>query len=383
MHTALLAALAGSRGTSRDLAGRLIASFVDHRWYILLVLLYAAATVLVGETAGASQRVSVSLYNTVLFENSVWFFVLFLLIGRPLYVLARHRPQRPTRFIIADWRANYLRLDRLLVAAPVVLVTPTLMSSYTSLKLLIPVLHPYSWDAAFAEWDRLLHFGTDPWRLLQPVLGYPFVTMAVNVIYNLWMLIIFVVIFWQAFTLADPQRRMQFFVAFALCWSLLGSAMATWLSSAGPCYFPNVTGQEGAFVPLMDYLRAADERYPIWALDTQEMLWANYEAGGLTLGSGISAMPSMHVSMALLCAFAGWRSGRVLRVLLAAFVVLIVVGSVHLAWHYAIDAYVALAATWLIWWASGCFLRSSAARFGQPAGASRVLSSTARAAWRP
>lgn len=117
-----------------------------------------------------------------------------------------------------------------------------------------------------------------------------------------------------------------------------------------------MTGAPDPFVPLMDYLRAANEQYPLRAIQLQELLWRAYEdpeAAGL----GISAMPSMHVSIAVLMALLGFSIRRWLGWAYTIFALAIVVGSVHLGWHYAIDAYVAAVATVGIWWLSGKVVR--------------------------
>ena len=64
----------------------------------------------------------------------------------------------------------------------------------------------------------------------------------------------------------------------------------------------------------------------------------------------------MHVSMAFLFALVGWRASRILGIGFTVFMVLIMIGSVHLGWHYAIDGYAAIVGTWLIWWAVGWLL---------------------------
>jgi hypothetical protein len=60
--------------------------------------------------------------------------------------------------------------------------------AFTEMKSVIPLLNPYSWDLTFVELDRLLHFGQDPWVLLQPLFGSAAPTLVLNFVYNLWVL---------------------------------------------------------------------------------------------------------------------------------------------------------------------------------------------------
>lgn len=106
----------------------------------------------------------------------------------------------------------------------------------------------------------------------------------------------------------------------------------------------------------MAYLHAANSTAEIWALGTQEKLWTYFVEGSVGLGGGISAMPSMHVSMAFLFVLLGWRVHRLIGVLALLYCIAIQIGAVHLGWHYAIDGYVSMAATGAIWWLMGRLL---------------------------
>ncbi len=64
-------------------------------------------------------------------------------------------------------------------------------------------------------------------------------------------------------------------------------------------------------------------------------------------------MPSMHVASSFLFVLLSWRVSKPLGWLLTGFLILILIGSVHLGWHYAVDGYLALALTWPIWRLSG------------------------------
>lgn len=90
---------------------------------------------------------------------------------------------------------------------------------------------------------------------------------------------------------------------------------------------------------------------PLWFLKTQQMLWDGYT--GKIAALGISAMPSMHNASAVLFALAFWPVSRTVGLLFAAYAVVILIGSVHLGWHYAVDGYAAVAITLAAWWIAG------------------------------
>ena len=81
------------------------------------------------------------------------------------------------------WRlvgTEFFARERLLLALPILAIWPVLARAFSLVKALIPALHPYSLDPFFHQLDRMLHFGYDPWTLLQPILGYPVVTWAID-----------------------------------------------------------------------------------------------------------------------------------------------------------------------------------------------------------
>jgi hypothetical protein len=108
----------------------------------------------------------------------------------------------------------------------------------------------------------------------------------------------------------------------------------------------------------MVYLRAANEQFPVLTLHVQDLLLQWYHQGERGLGSGITAMPSMHVAMAQLTWLGMRRVSRAAGWWFFAFFVVIWIGSVHLAYHYAVDGLVSVIATTAIWWASGALLRA-------------------------
>jgi hypothetical protein len=82
----------------------------------------------------------------------------------------------------------------------------------------------------------------------------------------------------------------------------------------------------------------------------QAYLWRSHASGELhVIGGGISAMPSMHLTLVTLAAIPLWRLGKHWRFVAAAIVTITVVASVHLGWHYAIDGYAGVICALALW----------------------------------
>lgn len=286
--------------------------------------------------------------------------LLFSLCGYTLHVMIFTRPAQLVRYLGTSLRALLTR-ERLLFAAPVLLMLPVFSSSFTVLKAAVPLVQPYAWDARIAAADAWLHGGVQPWELLQPLLGHPLLTALVSLNYHLWFFIMLGTVYWLAFDLERRQLRMQFFLSFVLSWILLGNVMAMLFSSVGPCYYRHLVAGADPFAGLMHYLQSANAQYPLLVLDVQNSLWHSYSTHSGSNALSISAMPSMHVASSVLLALLGWRLNRAAGIALTAFALLIQLGSVHLGWHYAIDGYVGALGAWAIWTFCGKLLQRSAA----------------------
>lgn len=275
-----------------------------------------------------------------------------LLVPHAAWQMWRERPDSPLRFLQARYLAASPYRTHLLGGLPILAVQISLLPFFSAMKSTIPVFHAYNWDAALIAADRALFLGHDPWRLLQPVLGFPLVTAALALCYHLWLLLNYMGCAYLLFARIDDRIRRRFFLCFTLSWSLIGGVLATLFASYGPCFLEPLGGN-AHFADQMAYLRAADAQIPVMTLPVQDMLLAKFHEQANGLGSGISAMPSMHIAIAFLFYLAIRDVSKRLGRFFFGFFVVIWVASVHLAYHYAVDGLVSVVVVSLLWRLSG------------------------------
>jgi hypothetical protein len=265
-------------------------------------------------------------------------------------VLRRKQPAFPLQ-LVRDRYFSSRAQGFVLAGLPVLAVLILFLPFYSKMKSMIPLLNEYDWDTVFIAWDRRL-LGQDAWRLLQPVLGYPIVTSLISMFYQVWLLLLYPGCLLMCFHPAAAAVRQRFFLVYLASWGVIGVGLATTFASVGPCFLEPLTGNP-TFAPQIEYLRTANREFPVLSLPVQELLliWFSSDARGL--GSGITAMPSMHVAVAFLYVLAGWQISRRLGIALLCFCLVILLGSVHLAYHYLVDGLVSIAVVTGLWWLAG------------------------------
>ncbi len=280
--------------------------------------------------------------------------LLALTLFRLYHLVTKVKPERPLSELFKILKSDVSDTRRYVIGLPMFLAIFAFMCVFGHLKANLPVVNPFTWDEAFMELDRWMHFGQHPWQLLQPVIGHPIITFIISKCYVVWLILTWMVWMWLAFDTRLSHLRTRFFASFMLTWMLGGGVLAFMLSSAGPVFYSNLGLSPDPYVGLMSYLRSVHEVYTVDALPMQEMLWAAY-TGENALVAGISAMPSMHNATALLFVLAVWPVNRKLGIAFALYAFVIFIGSIHLGWHYAVDAYLAYAVTLICWWLGGRF----------------------------
>ena len=273
----------------------------------------------------------------------------------PVYVMGLVRPRRLVSYLINGYRWHLFSKERLLFSYPVLIIIPLDKSIYSSFKTEIPNLNSFWLDDQLHKLDRAIFLGNDPWRALQQIFSDPDITRAIDFLYHpLWISLLSIVILFHALGRHSLEVRLRFFLSYVIVWAVLGNALATFLSSAGPCYFTQVTGQTSPYADLMGYLYSIKEDGLVLnAVRIQERLWNGHVNTILGYGGGISAMPSLHIATTTLFALSMRNTYPILEKLLYCYTFIIWVGSVHLGWHYVSDGLVSGLCVIIIWYYSG------------------------------
>lgn len=300
---------------------------------LIIVLIEYACALVMGASVGFAYSIPFGQFALLGFGIGFPCVVVTMLALLARYALEGEA--RPSRRLLA----LAPRLGGFFVGA--MLVTAQ-MAVLMWLKIMLPLVVPFWADGLLADVDHLL-FRTEPWLLSHALFGWA--SPVIDRAYVTWMPIKLVAL---AFVFAAPEdsRKVRAVLAYFVTVSVvaLGEYL---LSSAGPVFF-HAFGFGDRFAPM-----------PIepWVERARDYLWSDYLKSGGNIGGGISAMPSLHVAIALWIALViktympkaspiGW-----------AYFVLIFVGSVHLGWHYAMDSIVAVAIALLAWRADAWLVR--------------------------
>ena len=201
----------------------------------------------------------------------------------------------------------------------------------------------FVWDRTFADWDRWLHFGKLPHEWLEHVIAAPGALRLFDWLYFAWGLIMagtLSAVLWAA----PVERCRQYVLTFLGTWILIGSVLAPLLGSVGPVFYSQLVTDPDPYSRLLSGIQGTQ------SAEVQALLWRATNMPGFIPATGISAMPSVHIAQATLIALLAWTSRCwAFRALGILFAVGMQIATVVLAWHYAIDGYVAAVLTWGMW----------------------------------
>lgn len=332
---------------------------VEGRWVVAVFILAAGLSVvaaIVGSAVGVPTGQIYAGYftQTWLLTPPILVIALVGILARALLLRIASPLAECKTFLVARLGAP----DRAIGTLGPILLIPVLMAAFGTLKQVMPLAREFTWDDTFAEWGRLLFFGYRPWQLTHAVFGGPVPTMILDRIYTYWVPLLFFVVLGTTL-FAPVYLRARFFLSFALSWLLIGVVGAFVFSSAGPCFSAMIRASSAPdYAELMARLRAINAGgYSLGAIEWQDYLWKSYSQSKYGFGLGISAMPSMHNAICGLYVLATWRANVALRIGARLSAVTILIGSVHLGWHYLVDGLFAWTAAAAVWWLSGAYLK--------------------------
>lgn len=228
-----------------------------------------------------------------------------------------------------------------------------LMSSFNAFKQLVLIGAGFRIDPELTAIDKALFFGTDPWRVTHALFSEPWMTLLLDRAYHLWFVpMSFGVIVCALLGAKSYRLRTQYLLSYTTIWIGIGSVLAWFMPSAGPCFYNDYVGPQASFAELMRQLDAVRAIYGPDALAShmsQDHLRLAYGNPDLIVGGGISAMPSVHNGLSALFAIAGFSINRKLGWGMSIYAFVIWLASIHLGWHYAVDGIVSIALTIGIW----------------------------------
>jgi len=289
---------------------------------------------------GHMKRALLSISPTILF----CFFVVRLF--RLCFI---ERPDVISTTLLRDMKDVLLDSRRYARMVPMLIISSLAFLAFITLKIFIPEFVPFYGDTLFMEMDKFLHFGKLPTDWVAPLLDLPSVIIGLDYFYKLWYFIMFGLWGWAAWGASDNGWRRQFILAFMLCWVVGGALLATLLSSVGPCFYGLFVEGVNPYAEYMQGLKAIHANDELIAVKTQGILAELHFTNNHDIRIGISAMPSLHNTLAVLFAIVGYKIHKNLGRILTVYAVIVFIGSVVLGWHYAVDGYAGLIIAIAMW----------------------------------
>lgn len=244
------------------------------------------------------------------------------------------------RFLAYRRVLSVRRLSHLLAGMALMMCLMVFQGSFTSIKNILSIINDgFPYDVLHADIDEWLHFGYAPSDILLAVGQYDVLKAVVEWNYStLWFALCFGGLFFVATSPKTAGIRSRYILMFMFVWVVCGNVFAGLFLSAGPVYYGNVTGDYARYDDLLKFIAGG---YGITS-QFQTYLWQLHESGQAGFGSGISAFPSVHVALVAMNAFFLAERSACLGWLAGIYTAFIVLSSVYLGWHYAIDGYVSV-----------------------------------------
>ncbi|MDP9400403.1 MAG: phosphatase PAP2 family protein [Actinomycetota bacterium] len=257
-------------------------------------------------------------------------FAVALLVGLDIVVRAARQSgsRRPSREAMHAVRRTRWTRQRLAAAAGGLLSFYVTYLAYRNLKGVIPFLRPgVLFDRELAELERGLLGGQDPAALLHALLGTGIAAHVLSAVYVAFIVFLPLSLGVALVFARDLSTSLFFATALSLNW-LIGAGSYFVLPALGPAY-----ADPGLFaaLPHTEVTRLQDV-----LLDDRIGFLRDPETG---TPQAIAAFASLHIAMSFTALAAAHllNLGRRLKVALWVWLVVTVVATVYLGWHYVVD----------------------------------------------
>ena len=229
-------------------------------------------------------------------------------------------------------------------ATCIILVLVMSATAYTAFKHEYSMWMPFFADRFLADLDQVVHFG-EPWRFARSIFPAA-LESPLYILYSwLWFVELVGIVLIAAF-LENRYARERYLAAFAVTVISLGSVVRIAGSSSGPIFYDRMFGGD-RFAALIGTLQQSDSGQKI--LKISDYLYSSFTTDTSVLGTGISAMPSLHVALAVLNAIFVTSLNKWAGAFAWAYAAAIMFGSVYFGWHYALDGYVSIIVVIVVW----------------------------------
>ena len=291
----------------------------DREWFVPLTFVVLIETLLwcAAYEAGYAEQPVVATYGSIAVT-----FLVFVLSWKALVLLYRERPQRPYRRLT---EATLENRERIIIAVLGSVLLAVGSAAFGSLKAGIPQVVPFWFDLPESRVEDWL-FGGHPAVLIDP--RVPWILPFLDRVYATFVGVhLFAVL--GVLASKPSAEKSRAIVALGLGWLLIGVVSAYLCSSVGPIFYDRTYGGH-KYAELVEVLR----QYAPITTFTANALWALEQQHVPVIANGISAFPSMHVS--LTCWLALVLKKTRFAPLGWAYLGLIWVGSILLGWHWGL-----------------------------------------------
>lgn len=232
-----------------------------------------------------------------------------------------------------------------------------LIPSFNVFKQTVLSERNFTTDPLLTNLDNLIFQG-NPGAILHSFIGSLNTTLFFDNLYWIWFIPMIFGVFVVSLN-SSPTLRIRYMNCYVFSWVFIGSILAYLFPSAGPCFYiefidPNYTQHAQFINKIYDY----HQEEKIHALILQKHLLNAFYEKNIILGAGISAMPSVHVALAMVFSLASFTLNKWLGYLMTIYALLIWIGSIYLGWHYFLDGLVSIILIILFWKKSMLFFKN-------------------------